>query len=195
MFNRLAAGLAAGAFMALMAAPAACTKHLFGWSTEGAAWISNSPVFLNFLETGHIADRSLLSIIRNSGWTADEIQFGMRKVYSVDVERVARFLNSRKGIDFLSDQTAFYYPSNGARDSAIPALRSAIIKASVGGKLSSVGIMNNLPVDFRLAGEDSSAGGGLVICAPEKVDKQQATSLLTWYLFLPACIARDIAVF
>ena len=86
MFNRLAAGIAVGAFIALMAAPAACTKHLFGWSTGGAAWISNSPAFLNFLETGHIADRSLLAIIRNSGWTADERPFRHRLVIRFDLD-------------------------------------------------------------------------------------------------------------
>ena len=192
MFNRLTTGLAAGAFIALIAAPAAFAQRLVRWNTGGAAWTSNSPVFKNFLETGEIADRSLLVSIRNSGWTADEIRFGMKKVYNVDLVRVARFLNSREGIDFLSGQTYSYYPRNGARSSAVYALRSAIIKASIDGKLSSVGIINNLPVDFRLTGEDSPTGVGLVICAPEKVDKKQAASLLTWYLFLPACIARDV---
>ena len=119
----------------------------------------------------------------------------MRKVYNVDVARVARFLNSREGINFLSLQTSAYYPRNGTRISAIPALRSAIIKASIGGNLSSVGIISNLPVDFRLSSEGSLDGGWLVICAPEKVDKRQASSLLNWYLFLPACIARDAALY
>ena len=142
-----------------------------------------------------INDRSLFASIRDSGWTADEVRLGMRKVYNVDVARVARFLNSREGINFLSLQTSAYYPRNGTRISAIPALRSAIIKASIGGNLSSVGIISNLPVDFRLASEGSLDGGGLVICAPEKVDKRQASSLLNWYLFLPACIARDAALY
>ena len=195
MFNRAVAGLAACVTMALMSAPGAFANNFFSWGTGGAAWVSNLPAFLSFLETGSINDRSLFASIRDSGWTADEIRFGMRKVYNVDVVRVARFLNSREGIDFLSLHTSFYYPRNGSRNSAIPALRSAIIKASLGGKLSSVGIIRNLPVDFRLASEDSSDGGGLVICAPEKVDKRQASSLVTWYLFLPACIARDVALY
>ena len=195
MFNRLATGLAAAASLVLMAAPASFAQRLVRWNTGGAAWISNSPVFKHFLKTGEIADRSLLASVRNSGWTADEIRFGMAKIYSIDFARVSRYLNSREGIDFLSKQTYSYYPPNGARDSAVFALRSAIIKASIGGKLSSVGIIENLPVDFRLTGEDLSAGDGLVICAPEKVDKKQAASLLTWYIFLPACIVRDVAAY
>ena len=195
MFNRLATGLAAAASLVLMAAPPSFPQRLVRWNTGGAAWISNSHVFKHFLETGEIADRSFFASVRNSGWTADEIRFGMKKVYIVDVARVARYLYSREGIDFLSKQTYSYYPPNGANDSAVFAMRSAIIKASIGGKLSSVGIIENLPVDFRLAGEDSSTGVGLVICAPEKVDKKQAASLLTWYIFLPACIVRDVAAY
>ena len=189
MFNRLATGLAAAASLVFMAAPPSFPQRLVRWNTGGAAWISNSPVFKHFLKTGEIADRSLLASVRNSGWTADEIRFGMKKVYIVDVARIARYLYSREGMDFLSKQTYSYYPPNGANDSAVFAMRSAIIKASIGGKLSSVGIIKNLPVDFRLTGD------GLVICAPEKVDKKQAASLLTWYIFLPACIARDVAAY
>ena len=195
VFNRAVAGLAVCASMALMAAPGAFANNLFGWDAGSAAWVGNLPALLSFLETGSINDRSLFASIRDSGWTADEVRLGMRKVYNVDVARVARFLNSRRGINFLSLQTSAYYPRNGTRISAIPALRSAIIKASIGGNLSSVGIISNLPVDFLLARQGSLDGGGLVICAPEKVDKRQASSLLNWYLFLPACIARDAALY
>ena len=195
VFNRAVAGLAFCASMALMAAPGAFANNLFGWDAGSAAWVGNLPALLSFLETGSINDRSLFASIRDSGWTADEVRLGMRKVYNVDVARVARFLNSREGINFLSLQTSAYYPRNGTRITAIPALRSAIIKASIGGNLSSVGIISNLPVDFRLSSEGSLDGGWLVICAPEKVDKRQASSLLNWYLFLPACIARDAALY
>ena len=115
------------------------------------------------------------------------------KGYNVDVVR-RRYLNSREGINFLSLRT-FLLSSKWAAEFCDSALRSAIIKASLGGKLSSVGIISNLPVDFRLASEDSSDGGGLVICAPEKVDQRQASSLVTWYLFLPACIVRDATLY
>ena len=194
VFNRTVAGLTACASMVLMAAPGAFANNLFGLDAGGATWVSNLPALLSFLETGSINDRSLFASIRDSGWTAHEIRFGMRKVYNVDVVRIAKFLNSREGINFLSLQTSSYYPRNGTRNSAIPALRSAIIKASIGGNLSSVGIISNLPIDFRLSSEDSSDGKGLVICAPEMVDKRQASSLLNWYLFLPACIAREVAL-
>ena len=114
---------------------------------------------------------------RDSGWTVDEIRFGMRKVYNVDMVRVARFLNSREGIDFLSLHTSSYYPRNGPRNSGIPALRSAIIKASLGGKLSSVGIIGNLPVDIpRLAKKRQMAVRRLIVLLNRLINAR----LLPW---------------
>ena len=73
MFNRLAAGLLAGATLAAVAAPAkADTTRPVRWNTGGAV----SSEFKTFFESGEITDRALAAGIANSGWTADEIQEG-----------------------------------------------------------------------------------------------------------------------
>ena len=72
MFNRLAAGLLAGATLAAVAAPAkADTTRPVRWNTGGAIWTTTSSEFKTFFETGEITDRALAAGIANSGWTAD----------------------------------------------------------------------------------------------------------------------------
>ena len=197
MFNRLAAGLLAGASLAVMAAPAAeaGTKRPVRWVTGGAVWTTKSKAFKKFFKTGEITDRALLAGINNSGWTAEEIQEGMTKTYSVDVVGVARFLYSKDGVKFLKDQTASYFPYWKMTKTAVPALRSAIIADSADGKLSSAGIMKNLPVDFRLADTCGTYTGAQNVCAPDKCEGDaQCTSLLSWYVFLPACVQANSAL-
>ena len=70
---------------------------------------------------------------------------------------------------------------------------AAIIMASVKGKLSAAGIMKNLPVAFRL-NDNGSSDGSQNVCAPDKVSGAQATSLLSWYVFLPACVQANSAL-
>ena len=71
MFNRLAAGLLAGASLAALAAPAeAGTKRPVRWNTSGAVWTTSSRAFKKFFSNGEITDRALDAGINNSGWTA-----------------------------------------------------------------------------------------------------------------------------
>ena len=190
MFTRLAAGFLAGASLAALAAPAeAGTKRPVRWNTGGAVWTTTSKDFKKFLKTGEITDRALEAGINNSGWTAEEIQEGMTKTYKVDVVGVSRFLYSKDGVKFLKDQSRSYFPYWKMKKTAVPALRSAIIAASVKGKLSSAGIMKNLPVDFRLADTCGTYDGAQNVCAPDKCEGDaQCSSLLSWYVFLPACV-------
>ena len=195
MFNRLAAGLLAGASIAVIAAPAAeaKTKRPVRWVTGGAVWTTKSKAFKKFFKKGEITDRDLLAGINNSGWTAEEIQEGMTKTYKVDIVGVARFLYSKDGVKFLKDQTRSYFPYRKMKKTAVPALRSAIILASKKGKLSSAGIMKNLPVAFRL-NDNGKSDGSQIVCAPDRVSGAQATSLLSWYVFLPACVQANSAL-
>ena len=194
MFNRLAAGVLAGASLAALAAPAKAVTPV-RWNTGGAVWSTSSSAFKTFLESGEITDRALASGISNSGWEAEEIQEGMTKTYSVDVVGVARFLYSDDGVKFLKDQTASYFPYWKMTDTAVPALRSAIIADSADGKLSSAGIMAALPVDFRLADTCGTYTGAQNVCAPDKCEGDaQCTSLLSWYVFLPACVQANSAL-
>ena len=194
MFTRLAAGLLAGASLAALAAPAKAVTPV-RWNTGGAVWSTSSSAFKTFLESGEITDRALASGINNSGWEAEEIQEGMTKTYEVDVVGVARFLYSDDGVKFLKDQTASYFPYWKMTDTAVPALRSAIIADSADGKLSSAGIMAALPVDFRLADTCGTYTGAQNVCAPDKCEGDaQCTSLLSWYVFLPACVQANSAL-
>ena len=194
MFTRLAAGLLAGASLAALAAPAKAATPV-RWNTGGAVWSTGFSAFKTFLDSGDITDRALLAGINGSGWTAEEVQEGLSKTYTVDVVGVSRFLYSSDGVKFLKDQTRSYFPYWKMKSSAVVALRSAIILDSVDGKLSSAGIMAALPVDFRLADTCNTYDGVQNVCAPDKCEGDaQCTSLLSWYVFLPACVQANSAL-
>ena len=73
---------------------------------------------------------------------------------------------------------------------AVQALRSAIIAAAAGGQISALAIMAHLPTDFSTG----QGCGRLGVCAPSKcVGEAQCTSLLSWYVFLPACLQANQA--
>jgi len=196
VFSRLAAGLLAGASLAALVAPAeAGTSRPVRWNTGGAMWTTTTPEFKTFFSTGEITDRALNSGISNSGWTADEIQEGMTKTYAVDIIGVHRFLYSDDGVRFLKDQTRSYFPNWKMKSTSVVALRSAIIADSIDGEISSAGILAELPVDFRLADTCGTYDGIQNFCAPNHCEGDaQCTSLLSWYVFLPACVQANSAL-
>jgi hypothetical protein len=190
VFTRLAAGLLAGASLSTLAVAAeAGTKQPVRWVSGGAVWTTKSKAFKKFFKKGDITDRALQAGINNSGWTADEIREGMTKTYKVDLIGVSRFLYSKDGVKFLKDQTRSYFPYWKKQKTAVVALRSAIIADSKDGKLSSAGIMKNLPVAFRL-NDNGSSDGAQNVCK-SGLNGAQATSLLSWYVFLPACVQAN----
>ena len=162
------------------------------WNTGGAVWTTTPSELKTFFETGDVTDRALDAGINNSGWTAEEIQWGMTKSYSVDIIGVSRFLHSDNGVKFLKDQTASYFPYWRMKKTAVVALRSAIIADSIDGKISPASIMAALPVDFRLADTCGTHTGAQNICAPDKCEGDaQCTSLLSWFVFLPAYVQAN----
>ena len=196
VFSRLAAGLLAGASLTALAVPAeAGTKRPVRWNTGGAVWTTTSKDFKAFFKSGEITDRALLEGINNSGWTAEEIQEGMTKTYAVDIIGVHRFLYSDDGVRFLKDQTRSYFPNWKMKSTSVVALRSAIIADSIDGEISSAGILAELPVDFRLADTCGTYDGIQNVCAPNHCEGDaQCTSLLSWYVFLPACVQANSAL-
>ena len=122
-------------------------------------------------------------LIAGSGYTNDELQSGLSRNYSVDVVAVADFLYSDQGVKFLTDSigknnyTPYYSQQN-----ALQAVRSAIILDSVDGQLSGFGMMKLLPVDERLQ-------GAMSVCNVDASNTQRETSLLSWYVNTPACVA------
>ena len=200
MLKRISAGLAAGAALSSLAVlPVQAeinTRSTVRWNSGGAVYTTKLADFQEFLESdGEITystNRALASGVNNSGWTAEEIAKGLSKQYKVNVVYVARFLYSKKGYKFLENQTKSYFPYWGMKKTAVQALRSAIILASEKGKLSSVGIMKKLRVDMRLADTCGTFDGSQNVCAKGKCQgDQQCTSLMSWYVFLPACIQAN----
>ena len=179
------------------------------WTSGVGVWSLQPEAIRRFVETGVVGDRSLASAIDRSGWSPEELRLGLAKPYSVDLVALARFLYSRDGLAFLRTQTRGYGPSSTQSTStqfpgtqspsakstyAVEALRSAIIAAAAGGQISALAIMAHLPTDFSTG----QGCGRLSVCAPSKcVGEAQCTSLLSWYVFLPACLqanqARQVA--
>ena len=113
----------------------------------------------------------------------------MSKIYAVNIIGVSRFLYSNDGVKFLKDQTRSYFPYLRMTPTAVVALRSAIIAKSIDGEISSTSIMAELPVDYLLADTCGTYDGIQNVCAPNHCEGEaQCTSLLSWYVFLPACV-------
>ena len=166
------------------------TQQPVRWNTGGSVSTTTYSEFESFLVDGEVTDRSLQDAIRMSGWTAEELRFGLNKTYAVDLADVSRFLYSDAGEAFLDDQTRSYVPYWSQKATAATALRAAIIADAKDGFISSIGIMKQLPVAFRLS-DNGPHDGRQRVCAPNKVSGAQATSLLSWYVFLPACIKAN----
>ena len=192
MINRVAAALLLGVSLAVIAGPfsKANTQPPVRWNTGGSVNTTSYRELESFLVDGEVTDRALQDAIRMSGWTAEELRFGLNKTYEVDLAGVSRFLYSDAGKAFLDDQTRSYVPYWRQKATAVTALRAAIIADAKDGLISSIGIMKQLPVAFRLS-ENGPNDGRQRVCAPDKVSGAQSTSLLSWYVFLPACIKAN----
>ena len=192
VINRVAASLLLGASLAVIAGSfsKADTQQPVRWNTGGSVSTTTYSELESFLLDGEVTDRALQDAIRMSGWTAEELRFGFNKTYAVDLAGVSRFLYSDDGEAFLEDQTRSYVPYWRQKATAATALRAAIIVDAKDGLISPIGIMKQLPVAFRLS-DNGPTDGRQNVCAPEKVSRAQATSLLSWYVFLPACIKAN----
>lgn len=155
-------------------------------------WSTNQAAFDTFLNDGSITDRGLEGGLNRSGWTSEEVREGMTKTYNVDLVGVSRFLYSDNGVKFLKNQTSSYFPYWSMNTYAVQALRSAIIADARDGQISSAGIMANLPTDMRLADFCNTYTGAQNVCAEGRCQGDaQCTSLLSWYVFLPACVQAN----
>jgi hypothetical protein len=195
VLKRLLAGLIVGTAAASVTLPlsAEAANNPVRWNTGGAVWSTNQQAFDTFFETGEVTDRGLAGGLAQSGWTREEVRAGMTKTYNVDLVGVSRFLYSDAGVKFLKNATNSYFPYWSMNTYAVQALRSAIIKDAADGSISSAGIMRALPTDFRLADFCNTYTGAQNICAEGRCQAgtAQCTSLLSWYVFLPACIQAN----
>ncbi|MFM7086434.1 MAG: alpha/beta hydrolase [Cyanobium sp.] len=196
MLKRLIAGLFLGSSLSVAALPvsAAVDNNLpIRWNTGGAVWSTNQDAVDTFLGSGEVTDRGLEGGLARSGWTAEEVRSGMNKTYNVDLVGVSRFLYSDAGVKFLKNASNSYFPYWSMNTYAVQALRSAIIADAADGVISSATIMRALPTDFRLADFCNTYSGAQNICAEGRCQAGtvQCSSLLSWYVFLPACIQAN----
>jgi hypothetical protein len=196
VFKHILAGLFLGTTVSatVLPASAAVDNDLpVRWNTGAAVWSTSQGAFDTFLDSGDITDRGLEGGLARSGWTSTEVKDGMNKTYSVSLVGVSRFLYSDAGVKFLKNATNSYFPYWSMNTYAVQALRSAIIADAKDGEISSAGIMRALPTDFRLADFCNTYTGAQNICAEGRCQPgtAQCTSLLSWYVFLPACIQAN----
>ena len=112
MINRVAAALLLGVSLSVIAAPfsKANTQPTVRWNTGGSVNTTTYSELESFLVDGVVTDRALQDAIRMSGWSTEELRFGLNKVYAVDLAGVSQFLYSDAGEAFLQDQTRSYVP-------------------------------------------------------------------------------------
>ena len=112
------------------------TQQSVRWNTGGSVSTTTYSELKSFLVEGEVTDRALQDAIRMSGWTAEELRFGLNKTYAVDLAGVVRFLYSDAGEAFLEDQTRSYVPYWRQKSTAAIALRAAIIADAKDGPVS-----------------------------------------------------------
>lgn len=141
-----------------------------------------------FVTSGTFADQRLLWLVNSSGWRKEELRTALVRPYGVDVVALARFLDSSQGQAFLQSQSRAYRPLPGqpvGRDLRVVALRSAILADARDGTISALGIVRRLPVPLLL----DVAGAGPLRCSDLPCeDPRQCRSVLSWLVFLPACL-------
>jgi len=106
------------------------------WNTGGSVNTTTYSELESFLVDGVVTDRALQDAIRMSGWSTEELRFGLNKVYAVDLAGVSQFLYSDAGEAFLQDQTRSYVPYWRQKMTAAMALRAAIIADAKDGLLA-----------------------------------------------------------
>jgi hypothetical protein len=190
--KRMIKGLLAASLlspMLLSASASAAAKQPIRWVAGGAVWSTSQEAIKTFLDTGAITDRGLQGGLNQSGWTAEQVRAGLNKRYNVDFLRVSNFLYSPAGELYLTEQTRSYIPYWTLRTWSIQALRSAIILDAADGSISGAGIINQLPVDFRIDDSTPFDGKQNVAAQANCKDNAQCTSLFSWFVFLPAQLA------
>jgi hypothetical protein len=156
------------------------------WSTPAAA-------LHRFVHSGEIRDRGLLVLLEHAGWTSDELRVGLSKTYRVDPVLLASFLNGERGERFLAEHLGSYGPS-GAPQTALVAMRSAILAAANDGLISSMELLAKLPTDFELRHQGGSKRATMPVCGlAAGMADERGHSWLSWLVFLPACLQAESA--
>ena len=154
--------------------------------TTGAdVWSIPYAALEQFINEGTFSDQRLMQLVIRSGWPEDDLRVALAKPYSVDYLALSRFLNSEAGEAFLVQQSLAYRPLKSGGTAGIEALRYAILENAKSGTLSAMGILKQLPVPMAF----NLSGPPIVRCSSLPCDKpEQCRSVLSWWIFLPACL-------
>ena len=184
---------AAWALAAQASAPPPAHPQPLRLAAGAELWTIPDAALQQFATAGTISDQRLLRLVASSGWPDAALRAALLKLYSVDLVTIARFLDSPTGQAFLQQQTRTYRPlisAQGKQDLRVPALRAAILAEAKGGSLSALGILRRLPAPLVL----DLAGPPLQRCSSLPCDNpQQCRSVLSWLVFLPACLQAAAA--
>ncbi len=145
-------------------------------------------VFQEFVQTGKSRNKLFQWAIHKTGWSKDEIKLAITKIYKFDSDSLKRFLYSEEGIFFMKKLSKPYFHQSFEEHVFLDEIRSAILKDSSDGLVSTIGITSNLSDEFLLIKEcDKSISPGP--CRPSNCkDSNECLTTLSWYLFLPACL-------
>ena len=154
--------------------------------TTGAdVWSIPYAALEQFINEGTFSDQRLMQLVIRSGWPEADLRVALAKPYSVDYLALSRFLNSKAGEAFLVQQSQAYKPLKASGTVGIEALRYAILENAKSGTLSAMGILKQLPVPMAF----NLSGPPIVRCSSLPCDKpEQCRSVLSWWIFLPACL-------
>ena len=169
-----------------MAAPQTMAPQTLRLEDGAELWTIPYPAIQQFIAEGTFADQRLRQLVARSGWPEDQLRVALAKPYGVELVPLARFLYSPAGVAFLQQQTRAFRPlKSQRRDLRVEGLRAAILRNAQGGTLSAMGILQQLPTDFVV----ELGGVGVARCSSLPcTNPQQCRSVLSWLVFLPACL-------
>ncbi|MFZ9568010.1 MAG: alpha/beta hydrolase [Vulcanococcus sp.] len=171
----------AGAAMATTPSPLPALQL----SSGADVWSIRYAALEQFIAKGTFSDQRLMKLVINSGWPEADLRVALAKPYAVNYLALSRFLNSPAGEAFLLQQTQAYKPLKAGRGIGIEAIRYAILEDAKGGTISAMGILKRLPVPMAF----NLAGPPIVRCSSLPCEKpEQCRSVLSWWVFLPACL-------
>ncbi|TGG84884.1 MAG: alpha/beta hydrolase [Aphanocapsa feldmannii 277cV] len=185
-------GQLGGLALTILVGVGACTAGMAGSS---AVWAAEVPILWRegprlrsitleqvrtFISNGTSSNAALEKAIRRSGWSRDELRAGLSRRYDLSAATAWALLSQPAAETWLTGLTRHYRPAHG---DPVSALRAAVVLATADGDISALEIMEQLPSSFV-------ADGPTRICAPDWAMGEQLDSLLSWYVFLPACLQR-----
>jgi hypothetical protein len=157
----------------------------------GQLWTIPDAALQQFVDDGTFSDRRLRQLVKQSGWPEEALRVALAKPYAVDLVPLARFLYSPEGEAFLRQQTLAFRPLRGNQpDLRVEGLRSALLRSSASGTISVMALLRELPTAFVVDQQGAPSPRCSALPCPNPL---QCSSVLSWLVFLPACLQAAAA--